>query len=109
MSQRYQEIRGGPGMTGFLSSVRHAIADGRVIVPLVAGICLLALVVILKNVLQVPAERLTGDMILYIILYMGFIVTYPLHGPGAESAQRAAVWSGIIVLITLGIIGVNAL
>ncbi len=96
-------------MTGIFSSVRQAIADGRVIVPLVAGICLVGLVVVLKNVLQVPAERLTGDMILYIILYTGFIVSYPLHGPGAVSLQRAAIWSGIIILLTLGIIGVNAL
>lgn len=96
-------------MTGVLSSVRHTIADGRVIVPLTAGICLVLLVVVLRNVLQVPAERLTGDMILYIILYMGFIVTYPLHGPGAASLQRAATWSGIIILLTLGILGVSAL
>jgi hypothetical protein len=69
---------------------------------IVTGLCLIALIVILKNVVLVPADALTRDVIIYIIIYTGFSMTAPkkinlLHSTIA------------IVLITAAIIGVNAL
>lgn len=86
------------------------LMDSRVIIPLTSGICLILLAVVLKNVLLVPAQQLSSDMILYIIIYMGFIISYPLSGdtkPG--SSTRLKLWIGIIILCTLAIILVYAI
>jgi hypothetical protein len=98
-----------PGMTGFCTGLSPVIRNGRLIVPLTAGICLVLLVAVLKNVLLVPAAQLSSDMILYIILYMGFIVSYPLADRETTgSPVRTMLWTGTIILATLGIIAVYA-
>lgn len=87
-----------------------ALRNGRVLVPLTAGICLLLLAVILKNILLVPAAQLSSDMLLYIILYMGFVVSFPFAGStDTGPANRTILWTGIIVIVTLAIIAVYAL
>jgi hypothetical protein len=37
-----------------------ALQNGKIIVPVAAGLCLILQTVVLKNVLQVPAERLSS-------------------------------------------------
>lgn len=97
-------------MTAFGTRIMPALRDGRITVPLTAGICLVLLTVVLKNVLLVPAARLSSDMVLYIIIYMGFLITFPLSDRTATGpAARTLLWCGIIIMVTLGIIAVNAL
>jgi hypothetical protein len=97
-------------MTGFCTRIPSAFRNGRVIVPLTAGLCLVLLAMVLKNVLYVPAAQLSSDMILYIIIYTGFIVSYPFadNTPDSSSA-RTMLWTGIIILATLGIVWVYAI
>ena len=97
-------------MTGFGTRIIPALRNGRITIPLTAGLCLILLAVVLKNVLYVPADRLSSEMLLYIIIYTGFLVTFPLtdttdNGP----VSRTILWTGIIILITLGIIAVYAI
>ncbi len=79
-------------------------------VSLVAGMCLLALVVMLKNVVQVPAEILSRDVVLYIIVYwsLGF---FPSQQVLADHSRldRPLVWDALLVVITAAIIGVYVL
>ena len=42
--------------------------DNQTLVVLTAGACLLALVIALKNILNVPTEQLTRDLILYVCI-----------------------------------------
>lgn len=97
-------------MTAFCTRIPPAFRNGRVIVPLTAGFCLVLLAMILKNVLYVPAAQLTSDMILYIIIYTGFIVSYPLADNTPDgSSLRTMLWTGVIILTTLGIVVVYAI
>lgn len=97
-------------MTGFCTRLRPALANGRITVPLTAGLCLVALALVLKNVLLVPAAQLSSDMVLYIIIYMGFIVSFPIVDErSAGSSARTSLWIGTCILMTLGIIAVYAI
>ncbi len=80
-------------------------------VSIVAAVCLLALVITLKNILQVPAEILSRDVVLYIIIYSTWGILYP---SGVEASKKPSwdkplYWSLLIILVTLAIIGVYAL
>jgi hypothetical protein len=80
-------------------------------VSIVAGICLLSLVVVLKNVLLVPADILSRDIIVYIIIYWAFTI---FSLPAKEGAKKSKYdnplyWSLLIILITLAIIMVYAM
>ena len=97
-------------MNGFGTRLLPAIRNGRVTIPLTAGICLVMLAVVLKNVLLVPAAQLSSDMLLYIIIYMGFIISFPLMDTTTDAPPgRTLLWTGVIVLVTLGIIAVYAI
>ncbi len=97
-------------MTEFYTRILPALRNGRISVPLTAGICLVMLAVVLKNVLLVPAAQLSSDMILYIIIYMGFMITSTVgYTTETVSVSRTLLWTGIIILITLGIIAVYAI
>ncbi len=97
-------------MTGLATRIMPALANGRITVPLTAGLCLVLLVVVLKNVLLVPATQLSSDIILYIVIYTGFTVSFPLTDKAETSpARRTFLWTGAIILATLGIIAVYAL
>jgi hypothetical protein len=79
-------------------------------VSLVIGSCLLALVVILKNVLLVPAEILSRDVPFYIIIYGAFSVVHSGKGKANRSKlDRPLYWSLLIILVTLAIIALYAL
>lgn len=97
-------------MSNVITGMVPALRNGRILVPLTAGICLVFLAVVLKNILLVPAAQLSSDLILYIILYMGFIVSFPFTGStDTGPADRTLLWAGIIVIVTLAIIAVYAL
>ncbi len=80
-------------------------------VSLVAALCLLALVVTLKNILLVPTLVLTRDIVLYIMLYTILGVLCPDKREASRSSLAASpwFWSMLIVLITIGIIAVYAI
>ncbi len=78
-------------------------------VSLVTGLCLLALVVILKNVLLVPADILSNDVIIYIIIYGAFAVFSSEKSNACGSKLNKPLYmSLLIILITLAIIAVYA-
>ena len=90
-------------------------AANKAMVGIVAGICMMGLIVVLKNVLLVSAEVLSRDMIIYVIVYFGFITAVNFTGevPKGHGAQKKAydnpwVWSAITVIVTLTIIAVYA-
>ena len=80
-------------------------------VSIVTGICLLGLVVVLKNILLVPAEILSGDIIIYIIIYWPFIVFFPVKKEKTKKSKYDSplYWSLLIILITLAIIALYAI
>lgn len=96
-------------MNSLATRIRPALANGRIAVPLTAGICLILLTVILKNIIQLPAAQLSSDILLYILIYFGFIVSFPLADASRNDASRPILWMGAIVLTTLGIITVYAI
>jgi hypothetical protein len=91
-------------------------ASDKALVGIVAAICLMGLVVALKNVLRISPGILTRDMIIYIIIYFGFItaVNFTEEAPPEPAATRRTydspwVWTTLMVAITLGILAVYAL
>ena len=80
-------------------------------VTIVNAICLIGLVVTLKNVLHVPAEVLSRDMILYIILYSTWGILYPARVEETKKSKfdRPLYWSLLIIFTTLAIIAVYAM
>ncbi len=83
--------------------------NDKLVVPLTAAACLIFLTVVLKNILLVPAETLSRDIILYIIIYMGFIVTYSFENDESGKPKYTRLWVLIIILVTLAIIAVYAI
>lgn len=80
-------------------------------VVLTASICLFALVVVLKNVLLVPYDTLMRDVVIYIIIYFGFVV-FALKIDDKEDREEALsplLWDAVIVIITLAIMAIYAL
>ena len=79
-------------------------------VSIVAGSCLFGLVVVLKNVLHVPADILSRDILVYIIIYWAFTVfSLPEKDDVKKSKYNNPLyWSLLIILITLAIITVYA-
>lgn len=78
---------------------------------LTASICMIALVIVLKNVLLVPNDILQRDMMMYIIIYFGFLIfAFKTGNTGEISGNDSPLaWDLLVVLITLGIIAVYAL
>ncbi len=80
-------------------------------VSLVAGICLFGLVVVLKNVLLVPADIISRDIVVYIVIYWAFTVfPQPVKEDVKKSRyDKPLYWNLLIILITLAIIAVYAM
>jgi hypothetical protein len=81
-------------------------------VSVVTAACLIALTIVFKNVLNIPADILNRDIIVYITIYIGFIIVLNAQeeAPREEGTPRKAYdspwfWSALIVGITLAIIG----
>ena len=89
---------------------RIAVLSDEVKVASVSAICIMALVVVLKNVLHVPAAELSRDMLIYSILYSDFWML-PWLNARREKKSRfdgPLFWSLLIVAITVAIIAVYA-
>ena len=90
-------------------------AANKAMVGIVAAICMMGLIVVLKNVLSISADVLSRDMIVYVIVYFGFItaVNFTEETPSRQDAPKKTydnpwVWSAITVVVTLAIIAVYA-
>ena len=84
----------------------HSLMDGRIRFALTAGACLFALVIVLKNILNVPESRLLPDIVVYIGIYTGFSLVYPvtIHERHSHKVNNPALWCALIVVMTLAII-----
>jgi len=93
------------------SGIGHSLGDGRIRFALTAGACLFALVIVLKNILHLPESRFLPDIIVYIGIYTGFSLMYPvtIHTRHSQKINNPALWSTLIVVMTLGIIVYYAL
>jgi hypothetical protein len=77
---------------------------------LVASLCLITLVIVLKNLLRIPAEILIRDTGIYLILYLGFLlIAFKPDSDYGRTRLHPRMWSLLVILITLGILGVYAL
>jgi len=85
--------------------------DARTLVALTAGACLLALVIALNNILNVPAERLTTDLLLFISILGGLATSYPLvtRRRGDLAISHPGLWITLIVTVTMAIIVLYAI
>ncbi len=86
-------------------------------VAVVSAACLIGLTIVLKNVLNIPADVLSRDIIIYIIIYGGFFIVLNFQEEEAPkeitTTPRRAYdspwfWSAVIIGITLAIIAVYA-
>ena len=78
---------------------------------IVSQVCLLALIVVLKNVIHVPVETLTSDVVLYIIVYSSFGVLYPDRFDDAARSRLNSPWYWylLIGMVTAAIVALYAL
>jgi hypothetical protein len=85
--------------------------DNRTLVTLTAGACLLALIIALKNILDVPTEQLTRDLVLYICILGGLATSYPLvtRRRADLTISHPGLWIAVIVTLTMAIIVLYAL
>lgn len=83
----------------------------QVIISIVTGICLVSLVVVLKSVLLISPDVLSSDVIVYIIIYIGFITSLSARDRTQKEFKYDTLkfWSMLIVLITIAIIAYYAL
>ncbi len=96
----------GGGIPGWIGRHGHAA------VAITASLCLIALTVVLKNVILVPAAELNRDIVLYIIIYSGFIMSFlPVKDQANPEmpGRWPLVWCAVVVIATLAIIAVYAL
>lgn len=84
---------------------RFKVSDS-IKIPLLSGICLLILVAVLKHVLKVPAETLSRDILIYILIYNVFGI-FPLSN--TSDKLKSTYWYLAIIIATIGIIVVYAL
>ena len=85
--------------------------DNRTLVTLTAGACLLALIIALKNILNVPTEQLTRDLVLYICILGGLATSYPVvtRRRADLTISHPGLWIAVIVTLTMAIIVLYAL
>ena len=77
----------------------------------VSAVCLMALAVVLKNVVQVPATVLSRDFIIYIVIYNFFWMLPALDASREKKSRfdRPLLLSLLILAITAAIIAVYAI
>jgi hypothetical protein len=84
--------------------------SNKVKVSIVTAVCLLGLVVTLKNILGVSAEVLARDVVWFILIYSAFSISYPERGVDARVSafDKPFYWSLLMVLVTVAIVVVYA-
>ena len=84
--------------------------EGHTLIILTAGACLFALVIALKNILDVPTERLTMDLLLSICILGGLATSYPFvtRRRSASAISHPGLWIAAIVVVTMAIIVMHA-
>lgn len=75
-------------------------------IAIVSAACLLGLTVILKNVVHVPAEILSRDIVLYIIIFPFFGIIFP--SVEKRNGIKMVYWYLTILVVTAAIIAVYA-
>jgi hypothetical protein len=87
---------------------RTSVLSDEVKVAAVSAICLLSLVVVLKNVLDVSTAVLSRDVIIFIIAYSAFWMIPALDASREKKSrfERPLFWSLMIVAVTAAIIAV---
>ena len=85
--------------------------DCHTLVILTAGACLLALAVALQNILNVPLEQLTTDLIVCTCILGGLVTSYPLvtRRRSDLAISHPGLWIALIVIVTMTIIVINAI
>jgi hypothetical protein len=85
--------------------------DSHTLVILTAGACLLALIIALKNILNVPFEQLTTDLVICTCILGGLITSYPLvtRRRSDLAISHPGLWIALIVIVTMAIIVINAI
>lgn len=81
-------------------------------VSIVTAVCLLGLTAVLKNILHVPADVLSDEIIIYIIIYSMYATSYYIYYPAKAKKSNydtPLIGSLIIILITIAIIVVHLL
>ena len=85
--------------------------EGHTLVILTAGACVLALVIALKNILNVPTEQLTTGLVITICILGGIATSYPLvtRRRSATVIRHPGFWIALIVVVTMVVIMLYAL
>jgi hypothetical protein len=86
--------------------------NDQTIISIVSAICLIGLVIFLKNVLLISSDILSRDVIIYIIIYSGFVVSLFSAKDKTKKAFKydtPLFWSILIILMTLVIMAFYAL
>ncbi len=85
--------------------------EGQTLVMLTAGACLLALMIALRNILNVPVEQLTTDLVICTCLFGGLVTSYPrvTRRRTDLAISHPGLWIMLIVIITMAIIVITAI
>ncbi len=80
-------------------------------VSLVSAACLLGLVIVLKNILLVPVQILTQNIVLFIMFYAVYGVLCPNTSTEKKNTWHAnpLYWDLLVILVTVAIIAVYAI
>jgi hypothetical protein len=87
------------------------LQDGSILVALTSAACLLMLCVVLKHVLLIPQQQLNSDIIIWIMLFMGFGISESVMKKQISSGNkslRPLIWCILIISTMLGVIGIYA-
>jgi hypothetical protein len=76
-------------------------------IAILSAACLLGLTVILKNIIHVPAEVLSRDIVLYIIIFPLFGIVF--QSVEKKNSCKPIYWYITILIVTAAIIAVYAL
>jgi hypothetical protein len=98
---------------GKLSASKPGTAwrDAHTLIILTAGACLIALVIALKNILNISMELLTMELVLCTCVLGGLVTSYPLvTGRRSDLAiSHPGLWISFFVIITMAFIIMNAI
>jgi len=101
---------GGPLRSDLYSCSHPSLKSGTLTVPFTVSICLVLLAGTMNMILHYPPEQFVSSMVLYLVFYLGIIVSFPLGETDRMAPRtRTAIWACTTVLITLAIIAISFL